>query len=172
MTPSRHAQRRAANCFSFFYPRINRLYRVACGAFPAIRASAISRAVIGASARRNTSTVLLNSVPRLNQGLLLLPRFALMPRTSKPGWSICRTASTCIMAVLILTPAFRFSAKRHNTGKSRKSLGYRKARSRFTCIGSIKGQAHRIAPSWRLNPLRGNKSGQRARQSHAKTVIN
>jgi hypothetical protein len=42
--------------------------RVASGAFPAISASAISRAVIGVPARRITSTALRNSVPRLNHG--------------------------------------------------------------------------------------------------------
>jgi len=39
-----------------------------------------------------------NSVPRLNQGLLLLRRFAAMLATLKPGCSIFTTASTCIMA--------------------------------------------------------------------------
>jgi hypothetical protein len=58
--------------------------RVACGALPDIRASAISSAVIGVPARRITSTALRNSVPRLNQGLLLLRRFAVMAATLKP----------------------------------------------------------------------------------------
>jgi hypothetical protein len=41
-------------------------FRVAWGVFPASRASAISRAVIGACARRITSTALRNSEPRVN----------------------------------------------------------------------------------------------------------
>ena len=52
-------------------------------------------------ARRITSTALLNSVPRLDQGLLFTRRFAAMAATLKPGWSICGKASICIMAVRI-----------------------------------------------------------------------
>src|SRR5712672_2686319 len=47
--------------------------RVAGAALSAIRAVAISRGIIGLLARRSTSTALLNSVPRLNHGLDLLP---------------------------------------------------------------------------------------------------
>jgi hypothetical protein len=39
--------------------------RVAATAFPAIRAGNLAGGVIGLSARRNKSTALLNSVPRL-----------------------------------------------------------------------------------------------------------
>jgi hypothetical protein len=59
-------------------------FRVAGTALPAISASAISRAVMGAPARRITFTALLNSVPRLNHGLLLLRRFAAILATLKP----------------------------------------------------------------------------------------
>jgi hypothetical protein len=54
---------------------------MAWGALSAISVSTTSRAVIGAGARRSTSTALRNSVPRLNHGLLLLRRFAAMPQT-------------------------------------------------------------------------------------------
>jgi hypothetical protein len=44
----------------------------------------------------------------LNKGLLLLRRFADIVLTSKLGFSICRTASTCIMAVFDASaPVFR-----------------------------------------------------------------
>ena len=42
---------------------------------PGYQISAISRAITEALARRSTCAALLNSVPRLNQGLLLLRRF-------------------------------------------------------------------------------------------------
>jgi hypothetical protein len=42
---------------------------------------------MGTADRRSTSTALLNSVPRLNYGLLLLRRFAAMLATLKPGCS-------------------------------------------------------------------------------------
>jgi hypothetical protein len=50
----------------------------------AIRAVTISPGVIGFAARRSASTALLNSVPRLNLGLLLLRRLAAMLATLNP----------------------------------------------------------------------------------------
>jgi hypothetical protein len=50
--------------------------RVPSGSFPASKASAISRAIIGPNALRSTSTALLNSVPLLNQGLPVLRRLS------------------------------------------------------------------------------------------------
>jgi hypothetical protein len=91
---ARTAACRSVNCF-----------RVAGAALSAIRASAISRAVIGACAIHSTSSALRYSVPRLNHGLDLLRRLADIVPISKSRRSICNTASTCIKAVRILIAA-------------------------------------------------------------------
>jgi hypothetical protein len=90
---------------------------VASGFFPASSASAISRVVMGTADRRSVSTTALASVPRLNHGLPVLRRLALIALTLKPGWSICSTASTqgdsflpvepfCPLAILFLNEGY------------------------------------------------------------------